>query len=62
MAEYAATHDLPQDATLGGPETYPNIERSFEELPKAVSPANSSAEEKSHEMAPLRYSEVIHSK
>ncbi len=37
MAEYAATHDLPQEATLGGPETtYPEYQARLKQLPKAV--------------------------
>jgi len=37
IAEYAATHDLPQEATLGGPETmYPEFQRRLKQLPKAV--------------------------
>jgi hypothetical protein len=37
IAEYAATHDLPQEATLGGPETiYPEYRSRLKELPKAV--------------------------
>lgn len=43
-AEYAATHDLPQEATLGGPETmYPEYRTRLKQLPKAVfrpQPAN----------------------
>jgi hypothetical protein len=36
-AEYAATHELPQDATLGGPETmYPEYREKLRQLPKAV--------------------------
>jgi hypothetical protein len=39
MAEYAATHDLPQEATLGGPETmYPEYRERLKKLPKAVLP------------------------
>jgi hypothetical protein len=39
MAEYAATHDLPQEATLGGPETtYPEYRDRLKQLPKAVFP------------------------
>lgn len=39
MAEYAATHDLPQEATLGGPETmYPEYRNRLKTLPKAVFP------------------------
>src|SRR5438876_10216707 len=35
--EYAATHDLPQEATLGGPETiYPEYRTRLKQLPKAV--------------------------
>jgi hypothetical protein len=37
VAEYAASHDLPQEATLGGPETiYPEYRLRLKELPKAV--------------------------
>jgi hypothetical protein len=37
MAEYAATHDLPQEATLGGPQTmYPEYRLRLKQLPKAV--------------------------
>jgi hypothetical protein len=37
IAEYAASHDLPQEATLGGPETtYPEYRIRLKELPKAV--------------------------
>jgi hypothetical protein len=40
MAEYAATHDLPQEATLGGVETtYPEYRARLKQLPKAVFPA-----------------------
>jgi hypothetical protein len=36
-AEYAALHDLPQEVTLGGPETmYPEYRRRLKTLPKAV--------------------------
>jgi hypothetical protein len=39
MAEYAATHDLPQEATLGGAETiYPEYRLRLKKLPKAVLP------------------------
>jgi hypothetical protein len=39
VAEYAATHELPQEATLGGPETiYPKYRARLKELPKAVYP------------------------
>jgi hypothetical protein len=39
MAEYAATHNLPQEATLGGPETtYPEYRARLKQLPKAVAP------------------------
>jgi hypothetical protein len=39
MLEYAATHDLPQEATLGGLETtYPEYRSRLKELPKAVIP------------------------
>lgn len=35
--EYAATHDLPQEATLGGAETiYPEYREKLKRLPKAV--------------------------
>lgn len=38
-AEYAATHGLPQEATLGGPETmYPEYQARLKELPVAVFP------------------------
>ena len=37
MAEYAATHDLPQEATLGGSATiYPEYRTRLKQLPKAV--------------------------
>jgi len=37
VAEYAASHDLPQEATLGGPETiYPEYRIRLKELPKAA--------------------------
>jgi hypothetical protein len=37
IAEYAATHDLPQEATLGGAETmYPEYRTRLKQLPKAV--------------------------
>jgi hypothetical protein len=37
IAEYAATHELPQEATLGGAETiYPEYRARLKELPKAV--------------------------
>ena len=37
MAEYAATHDLPQEATLGGGATiYPEYRARLKQLPKAV--------------------------
>jgi hypothetical protein len=36
LTEYAATHDLPLEATLGGPETmYPEFRQRMEELPDA---------------------------
>jgi hypothetical protein len=36
-AEYAATHNLPQEVTLGGPETmYPEYRNRMKTLPKAV--------------------------
>ncbi len=39
MAEYAATHELPQDATLGGAATtYPEYRARLKELPVAVFP------------------------
>lgn len=39
VAEYAATHDLPQEVTLGGPETmYPEYRQRMETLPVAVYP------------------------
>ena len=38
-AEYAATHDLPQEATLGGAETiYPEYRARLKQLPIAVFP------------------------
>lgn len=44
MAEYAATHDLPQDATLGGVETiYPEYRETLRQLPVAVFPPSSEA-------------------
>ena len=37
MSEYAATHDLPLEATLGGAETtYPEYRTRLKQLPKAV--------------------------
>jgi hypothetical protein len=37
MSEYAATHNLPQEATLGGAETiYPEYRIRLKQLPKAV--------------------------
>jgi hypothetical protein len=37
VAEYAATHDLPQEVTLGGPQTmYPEYRQRMKTLPKAV--------------------------
>jgi len=37
IAEYAATHDLPQEATLGGAATmYPEYRARLKALPKAV--------------------------
>jgi len=37
VSEYAASHDLPQEATLGGAETtYPEYRIRLKELPKAV--------------------------
>jgi hypothetical protein len=37
VSEYAATHDLPQEATFGGPETmYPEYRTRLKQLPKAV--------------------------
>ena len=37
MAEYAATHNLPQEATLGGAETiYPEYRTRLKTLPKAA--------------------------
>ena len=40
MAEYAAKHNLPQEATLGGAKTiYPEYRTRLKELPKAVFPA-----------------------
>lgn len=37
IAEYAATHDLPQEATLGGAATtYPEYRLRLKQLPKAV--------------------------
>jgi hypothetical protein len=39
VAEYAATHDLPQEATLGGPQTiYPEYRERLKTLPVAVYP------------------------
>ena len=39
VSEYAATHALPQEATLGGPETiYPEYRMRLKQLPKAVYP------------------------
>ena len=39
VSEYAATHDLPQEATLGGAATmYPEFRRTMETLPIAVYP------------------------
>ena len=39
VSQYAATHDLPQEAALGGPETmYPEYRAHLKELPKAVYP------------------------
>ena len=39
VAEYAATHDLPQEVTLGGPETmYPEYRERMATLPVAVYP------------------------
>jgi len=36
-AEYAATHNLPQDVTLGGPHTqYPEYIPTMKKMPKAV--------------------------
>jgi hypothetical protein len=38
-SEYAAKHDLPLEATLGGPETiYPEYRPRLKQLPKAVHP------------------------
>jgi hypothetical protein len=38
ISEYAATHDLPLEATLGGAETiYPEYRERLKQLPKAVS-------------------------
>jgi hypothetical protein len=40
LLEYAATHDLPLEATLGGAETiYPEYRTRLKQLPKAVLPA-----------------------
>lgn len=40
IAEYAATHDLPQEVTLGGAETiYPEYRVRLKQLSKAVFPA-----------------------
>src|SRR5215831_17143449 len=37
VAEYAATHNLPQEVTLGGPQTmYPEFRQRMKTLPKAV--------------------------
>jgi hypothetical protein len=39
IAEYAATHELPQEATLGGAETmYPEYRSKLKQLPVAVFP------------------------
>ena len=39
LTEYAATHDLPLEAALGGPETmYPEYRARLKQLPKAVFP------------------------
>src|SRR5262245_57292854 len=39
ISEYAATHDLPQEATLGGPEPmYPEYRARLKSLPKATLP------------------------
>jgi hypothetical protein len=39
VSEYAATHDLPQEVTLGGPATmYPEYRERMETLPVAVYP------------------------
>jgi len=39
LAEYAATHDLPQEATLGGAQTmYPEYRQRLKQLPKAQLP------------------------
>ena len=39
MSEYAATHNLPQEATLGGAETiYPEYRNRLKQLPKAILP------------------------
>jgi hypothetical protein len=39
VSEYAATHDLPQEVTLGGPETmYPEYRERMRTLPVAVFP------------------------
>jgi hypothetical protein len=40
ISDYAASHDLPQEATLGGAETiYPEYRARLKKLPKAVNPA-----------------------
>ena len=40
--EYAATHDLPQEATLGGAETtYPEYQAKLRTLPRPAKPAGS---------------------
>jgi hypothetical protein len=41
VSEYAATHNLPQEATLGGPETmYPEYRERMKTLPVAKLPTN----------------------
>jgi hypothetical protein len=41
MAEYAANHNLPQEVTLGGPETtYPEYRQRMKTLPVAKLPTN----------------------
>jgi hypothetical protein len=40
VSEYAATHELPLEAVLGGPETmYPEFRTRMKQLPKAIMPA-----------------------
>jgi hypothetical protein len=38
-SDYAATYNLPQEATLGGPATmYPDFRKKMKTLPKATKP------------------------